>query len=246
MCTDRYAQSHQRSLYHISSKSLHRYRGVESSSSIAGVLCGTSWTCFMEKQCWHPQSQPGKKRSRSKSKKVEELHFWFTNLFSILDHRHPITTWRANTVKTASDNVYISPVSPTTYPRGTLTSIEHLLVNSNDVIMGGFNAHHPLWHSNRFTGTRGREIADQVSHLDFCVLNDPHAHKNRRWHHQLTRHHNRAPDLLPSTNWSTSPSLSSDYLPIIIELQDQIRKSQVMNRTSETSPKPNGMASRLI
>ena len=65
-------------------------------------------------------------------------------------------------------NVYIPPASSC---NGRYSSpIDHLLTDTDSLVLGDFNAHHSLWHSGS-TDSRGNQLADSVSISIFAVLN---------------------------------------------------------------------------
>lgn len=60
----------------------------------------------------------------------------------------------SGTTTTTLVNVYIPPV--TSCPSGSTANIDHLLDQNFGVIMGDFNGHHPLWHSDLAAHARGQ------------------------------------------------------------------------------------------
>ena len=108
-------------------------------------------------------------------------------------------------------NVYIPPASSC---NGRYSPpLDHLLTDTDSLVLGDFNAHHSLWHS-RTTDT------DSVSTSSFAVLNT----------YSPTRLPGSAnpssPDvslastsLITSSEWQTHTTMSSDHLPIFIGLQ---------------------------
>lgn len=126
-------------------------------------------------------------------------------------------------------NVYVPPYS--SCPPGSTTSIDHLLEQEHGIIMGDFNAHHSLWHSNLNEDSRGTELAAQISESAYGVANDPTPTRvagDTRSSPDITIIH---PSLLPASNWATHTSLSSDHLPIVIELQREVVKISATHRT---------------
>ena len=67
-------------------------------------------------------------------------------------------------------NVYIPPASSCS--NGYQSSIEHLLTTPGTLILGGFNAHHPLWYS-RSTDTRGKKWQTQSTDLTMVFSTAP-------------------------------------------------------------------------
>ena len=56
-------------------------------------------------------------------------------------------------------NIYIPPI--TSSLSGYSPNIEHLFTAHDCIIMGDFNAHHPLWHCTLEENQRGTNLADQ-------------------------------------------------------------------------------------
>jgi hypothetical protein len=52
---------------------------------------------------------------------------------------------------------------------GYKANITHLLELDNGIIIGDFNAHHPLWHSNLNPDQRGEDIVDQIDVSNYGV-----------------------------------------------------------------------------
>ena len=106
-------------------------------------------------------------------------------------------------------------------PTGTKDFSWVSTIPSNWVILGDFNAHHPLWEYNctRFT----TEVGHIFQESDICILNNGSA--TRLASH--TQERNTSPDLtLVSPNitaiahWEViSDPMTSDHLPIHITLQ---------------------------
>ena len=65
-------------------------------------------------------------------------------------------------------NVYIPPTSSCS--NGYQSSIEHLLMSPDTLILRDPNAHHLSWYS-RLTATRGRKMADSINGSDYDILN---------------------------------------------------------------------------
>ena len=55
-------------------------------------------------------------------------------------------------------NIYIPPT--TSSPSGCSANIEHLFTAHDSIIMGDFNANHPLWHCTLEEKQRGTNLAD--------------------------------------------------------------------------------------
>ena len=67
-------------------------------------------------------------------------------------------------------NIYIPPT--TSSPSGYSANIEHLFTAHDSIIMGDFNAHHPLWHCTLEENQRGTNLADQINESNYGVLNE--------------------------------------------------------------------------
>src|SRR5206468_10049675 len=97
----------------------------------------------------------------------------------------------------------------------------------NSLIAGDINAHSQLWHSPT-TDHRGDVIASLLQGSDHVVLNqDTYTRTPSQTNQQLT-----SPDitsissnLANQTTWRTNTSLSSDHLPIIINI-NRIRSEE--------------------
>ena len=72
------------------------------------------------------------------------------------------------TSKIPLKNVYI-PLTTCCTP-GYHPPAEQLLNKLDSLILGDFNAHHPLWHSKANQDVRGEDIAELVDNSDFGVL----------------------------------------------------------------------------
>ena len=65
-------------------------------------------------------------------------------------------------------NVYIPPACSCT--GGYLPSLDHLMMTTDTLILGDFNAHHSAWYSSS-TDTRGTLLENVVSGSNFGILN---------------------------------------------------------------------------
>ena len=132
-------------------------------------------------------------------------------------------------------NVYIPPASSCTggYP----PSLDHLMMTTDTLILGDFNAHHLAWYSSS-TDTRGTQLENVVSGSNFCILN---------WDSPPRLPGNASsPDvslasapLITSTNWQTKTNLGSDHLPILISLQMDHTINPITHRTRFNLKKAN-------
>ena len=119
------------------------------------------------------------------------------------------------------NNIYIPPT--TSCSNGFKPDIQPLLLPGDSLILGDFNAHDLLWHSN-IQDNRGSELADEIGNSPFGVLNE----------NTPTRVPSNgsatSPDisiastsLINSVEWRTETSLGSDHLPIIIKISTTIQ-----------------------
>ena len=67
-------------------------------------------------------------------------------------------------------NIYVPPHS--SCPSGYRFDIGPLLSGEHRVILGDFNAHHELWHSDLNNNARGITIAESLDASEFCSLNE--------------------------------------------------------------------------
>ena len=126
-------------------------------------------------------------------------------------------------------NVYIPPASSC---NGRYSPpIDHLLTGTDSLVLGDFNAHQSLWHSET-TDTRGNQLADSVSISSFAVLNTD---SSSRLPGNVDPN---SPDaslasatLITSCEWQTHTTMSSDHLPILIGLQTTATSSPARHIT---------------
>ena len=114
-------------------------------------------------------------------------------------------------------NVYIHPASSCT--GGYLPSLDHLMMTTDTLIMGDFNAHHSAWYSS---STDTRTPYWKMWYLALTLVFLIRIHQQG---YQATPN-SSSPDvslasasLITSTNWQTKTNLCSDHLPILISLQ---------------------------
>ena len=127
-------------------------------------------------------------------------------------------------------NVYIPPATSCT--GGYNPSLYHLMMMTDTLILGDFNAHHSLWYSSS-TDSRGIMLENMVSGSNFGILN---------WDSTTRLPGNANPSspdvslasasLIISTNWQTKTNLGSDHLPILISLQLAVTINPIQHRTS--------------
>ena len=110
-------------------------------------------------------------------------------------------------------NIYIPPTSSCT--GGYQPSLDHLMMTTDTLLLGDFNAHHSSWHSSS-TDTRGTNLENTIN----GILN---------WDTPTRLPGNATPSspdvslasasLITSSNWQTKTTMGSDHLPILISLQ---------------------------
>ena len=134
-------------------------------------------------------------------------------------------------------NGYIPPANSCT--GGYNPSLDHLMMTTDTLIMGDFNAHHSLWYSSS-TDTRGTMLESMVSGSNFGILN---------WDSPTRLPGNANPSspdvplasasLITSTNWQTKTNLGSEHLPNLISLQMDVTITPIQHRTSINLKKAN-------
>ena len=134
-------------------------------------------------------------------------------------------------------NVYIPPASSCT--GGYNPSLDHLMMTTDTLILGDFNAHHSLWYSSS-TDTRGTMLESMVSGSNFGIIN---------WDSPTRLPGNANPSspdvslasasLITSTNWQTKTNLGSEHLPNLISLQMDVTITPIQHRTSNNLKKAN-------
>ena len=119
-------------------------------------------------------------------------------------------------------NIYIPPTAscPPEYEPNLGLLFDQ---NSDVLIMGDFNAHHPSWYSETSStegANRGEVIADWINGSNLAVLNDE-TPTRRPLHGPAT-----SPDLTIASahfaldyTWTPEISLRSDHLPIVVQLE---------------------------
>ena len=127
-------------------------------------------------------------------------------------------------------NIYLPPVSSCEQQYNP--PIEHIFnnLNTTSMILGDFNAHHELWNSEATQDNRGRLIADTINEKPFGVLNEDTPTRT-------TAISSTSPDisivsnnLLAASDWKTEVKLSSDHLPITINIKTEIKKIKSPDR----------------
>ena len=128
-------------------------------------------------------------------------------------------------------NIYIPPAS--SCPSGYTPPYKEIFENLGDtaLVLGDFNAHHELWHSEIDEDTRGTQIADFMTETPFGILNEQ---LPTRVAHNINSSPDitfSTPNLLPTTEWTSDKALSSDHLPIHISLSTEIKLVRSEKRT---------------
>ena len=128
-------------------------------------------------------------------------------------------------------NIYIPPASSCN--TGYSPPVRNLTDGLGDtqLILGDFNAHHHLWHTEDTEDTRGRLIAEWIGESSLGILNENQPTR-------VTDNSSTAPDLtiasdncLTTCSWAVDISLGSDHLPIHISMTTEIEKCHAPNKT---------------
>ena len=134
-------------------------------------------------------------------------------------------------------NVYIPPES--SCAGDYFPFLDHLILTTDTLILGDFNAHHSVWYSSS-TDMRDTLLDNMISVSNFGILN---------WDSptRLPGKANSSPpdvslssaSLINSTNLQTKTKLDSDHLPILISLQMDFIINPIPHRTSFNLKKEN-------
>ena len=112
--------------------------------------------------------------------------------------------------------MYIPPDS--SCANGYAPDLNCYLPTDNALVLGDFNAHDPLWGSER-TDTRGKIISDFLDSTNYGVLNNGNPTQLPKNGSPTSPNISLASlSILPYTEWETHIALNSDHLPIIITL----------------------------
>ena len=126
-------------------------------------------------------------------------------------------------------NIYIPPASSCDI--GFSPNLDMLFTDNSTIIMGDFNAHDPLWFSP-IQDSRGTLVSDEIGASSFGVLNlDMPTRTSRNSQPTSPDISLAGPPLLPYCNWTTSPSLGSDHLPIVITCTMTLKLIMSENKT---------------
>lgn len=93
------------------------------------------------------------------------------------------------------------------------------------------NAHHPLWYSSHPPNTRDNQIAKQIGDTNYGTINEYAPTRvvgDTTTSPDVTIAH---PSIINTTKWSTITALSSDHLPIVIELHCTVSSIREIRRT---------------
>ena len=126
-------------------------------------------------------------------------------------------------------NIYIPPTS--SCAPGYSPTLSPYLNMDDALILGDINAHDPLWFST-MNDTRGSQLAEEISSSNYATLNEDQPTR-------LPSNGNpTSPDIslaslpfLPYITWTTHISLGSDHLPIVINLETEIKPVPSINKT---------------
>ena len=126
-------------------------------------------------------------------------------------------------------NVYIPPASSC---NGRCSPpINHLLTGTDSLVLGDFNAHHSLWHSET-ADSRGNHLADSGSISSFAVLNtDSPTRLPGNADPSSPEVSLASSSLITSSEWQIHTTMSSGHLPILIGLQTTATSSPARLRT---------------
>ena len=116
-------------------------------------------------------------------------------------------------------NLYIPPSS--SCPRGYEPDLSHLGRASRGLVVGDFNAHDPSWFFDQVGDVRGSRLLDQLERL--VTLNDPSLPTRLPFNPDDSQ---TSPDvtfcdpgLASEVRWEVTRDLSSDHLPIVLDVQ---------------------------
>ena len=134
-------------------------------------------------------------------------------------------------------NVYIPPES--SCAGGYLPSLDYLMMTTDTIILGDFNAHYSAWYSSS-TDMRGSLLENILSGSNFGILNWDSPTGLPGNANSYSPDVSLAPaSLITSTSWQTKTNLGSDHLPILISLQIDLTINTIPHRTSFNLKKAN-------
>ena len=121
-------------------------------------------------------------------------------------------------------NIYIPPVSSCQQQYSPPIQEIFTDLNNTSLILGDINAHHPNWFSEGNEDARGRDFADIINDKPFGIINEDTPTR-------IAANSRSSPDislvsnsLLATSEWKAETKLSSDHLPITINLKATIKK----------------------
>ena len=131
-------------------------------------------------------------------------------------------------------NSYIPPSSSCS--SGYSSDFNALLSdNKKTLLVGDLNSHHPSWHSGCSEDTRGTQLASALEDSQFIVLNSYGNTRAPPGGPESSPDVSAATsDISPCISWQIKKQLSSDHLPIVIDLQHKLQtvktqKKSIMN-----------------
>ena len=130
-------------------------------------------------------------------------------------------------------NSYIPPSSSCS--SGYSSDFNALLSDKKTLLVGDLNSHHPSWHSGCSEDTRGTQLASALEDSQFIVLNSYGNTRAPPGGPESSPDVSAATsDISPCISWQIKKQLSSDHLPIVIDLQHKLQtvktqKKSIMN-----------------
>ena len=116
-------------------------------------------------------------------------------------------------------NIYIPPAS--SCPRGYVADLSHLARVSRGLVVGDFNAHDPSWLFTQAGDPWGSQLLDQFERL--VILNDPSSPTRLPFALDTAPTSPDisfvSPGLASQVRWGVTSELSSDHLPIVLDVQ---------------------------
>jgi hypothetical protein len=139
-------------------------------------------------------------------------------------------------------NLYIPPrdsntLNPKSEDQEITACFNYMLNDNNSIITGDINAHSKLWY-NKNNDHRGNLISDLILNSDHAVLNSNSYTRCPNSTLQLPS----SPDITLISNkylnvskWTVLHKLSSDHLPILTEIDLNVKHKPIQNRKSFTN-----------
>ena len=194
----------------------------------------------------HPELHHSKKRPSSRPRR------WFTHIYSQINNLLSVARFTRYSGRSSFGRVYYYSQAgkhrldhyqrlhtPSKLLHRRIQFLDHLMMTTDTLKLGDFNAHHSWWYSS-YTDSRGTMLESMVSGSNFGIPN---------WD-SLTRLPGNAnpnsPDvslssasLITYTNWQTKTNLGSDHLPILISVQMDVTINPIQHRSSINMKKEN-------